>query len=103
MRNARHRNSMRHRIRRCSRESSLVAVLAGLLWISVQARTQAQPVKPVAPVRRDDTAAGPGSADEEPAPARELRPRRPRRAAGLRSRAASPGAAKGQSSRRRTR
>jgi len=44
------RNTMRSRIRKVA-SLSLVAVLAGSTWISVQARTQAQPVKPVAPVQ----------------------------------------------------
>jgi len=43
-------NSMRSRIRKFA-GLSLVAVLAASTWISVQARTQAQPVKPVAPVQ----------------------------------------------------
>jgi peptidyl-prolyl cis-trans isomerase A (cyclophilin A) len=43
-------NSMRSRIRRFA-GLSLAAVLAASTWISVDARTQAQPVKPVAPVQ----------------------------------------------------
>jgi peptidyl-prolyl cis-trans isomerase A (cyclophilin A) len=43
-------NRMRSRIRKFA-GLSLVAVLAASTWISVHARTQAQPVKPVAPVQ----------------------------------------------------
>jgi peptidyl-prolyl cis-trans isomerase A (cyclophilin A) len=43
-------NSMPSRITKFA-GLSLVAVLAGSTWISVHARTQAQPVKPVAPVQ----------------------------------------------------
>jgi peptidyl-prolyl cis-trans isomerase A (cyclophilin A) len=44
------RNIVRSRIRQFA-GLSLAAVLAGCTWISVNARTQAQPVKPVAPVQ----------------------------------------------------
>ena len=44
------RNIVRSRIRKFA-GLSLVAVVAGSTWISVNARTQAQPVKPVAPVQ----------------------------------------------------